>query len=78
MVTNVFILYVYVWCWQVTVEKKQGISQLELLCSEIEMEEKTKEHKKEMKKQKKKKSKQNKKKESSPPVHEVRPLSSTA
>jgi len=42
-------------------EQKQGISQLELLCSEFELEEKNKEHKKELKRQKKKKSKQSKK-----------------
>lgn len=46
--------------WQVSLEKKQGISQLELLCSQIELEERNKEHKKEMKRKKKKKSKQSK------------------
>lgn len=42
-------------------EKKQGVSQLELLCNEFENEEKNKELKKEMKRKKKKKSKQEKK-----------------
>lgn len=42
-------------------EKKQGVSQLELLCTEFENEERSKEHKKEMKRKKKKKSKQGKK-----------------
>ncbi|KAF6024297.1 GGNBP2 [Bugula neritina] len=47
--------------FEVVLEQKQGISQLELLCSEFELEEKNKEHKKELKRQKKKKSKQSKK-----------------
>ncbi|XP_067929265.1 gametogenetin-binding protein 2-like [Watersipora subatra] len=53
--------------FEVALEEKQGISQLELLCSELELEEKNKEHKKEMKRKKKKKSKLSKKnKENSP------------
>lgn len=66
------------WYWvvtslsiQVALEKKQGISQLELLCTEIELEERNKELKKEMKRKKKKKSKQikqQKHKEGSPDV----------
>ena len=55
-------------------EKKQGISQLELLCSEIELEERNKELKKEMKRKKKKKSKQTKQqkhKEGNPELIEV-------
>lgn len=45
-------------CFQMAVERKQGVSQLDLLCEQIKKEELAKQQKKEHKKQKRRKKKE--------------------
>ena len=48
----------FVFCYQMAVERKQGVSQLDLLCEQIKKEELAKQQKKEHKKQKRRKKKE--------------------